>query len=434
MSVSPDSASSTATVVATVLVVAATVVVGLGAVSATHEQAETTDGFKPYTGNGSIPQPGNTYDVELYNVPAHSDFQGPIPPKVEFRVDYIKYYSATISSCEVSDVRTGGVDRGNDNPGTHTDEDLVPKLFDNGEYNASKGLAPGKVTTTDWDHREMTWLRFAPDGAAFTEEFHMHRNGTQDEGILAVDDCITMPSKSGWYRTWVFFNGTIEKIHGSDDQVTVQGETYKEGDYIEGWEPSLWYPVCDCSESRHVPMKLGVPPGEMTPGQDGGIVHPNGTIEAPAGKVKEDGTIVFGDESLPPENVTSEGLRLPDGFLELTGPIIFGEGRIKADGTIVTPSGKEYPPADQSESPATATPTPVGTEEAGPTATDSGPAETESNDDSENVASTEQATGTATDDGGTGPNTPTPGNGAGFGPLAGLLALLASVLALRRYR
>lgn len=435
MSVSLDSASSTAAVLVTLLVVvsAVTVAVGFGAVSATHQNAETTDGFKPYTGDGSIPQPDTTYDVKLFNVPAYSDHDGPIPPKVEFRVDRVEYYSATISTCDVPDVETGGVDRGNDDPGTSTDEDLVPNLYDNGDYETTPEDDPGPVTDTDWEHRQVTWLEFAPEDAFSTDPFYLHTDGVADETILAVRDCITMPDVEGWYRTWVFFNGTIKEIHG-DDQATVQGETYEEGDYIEGWEPSLWYPVCDCNQSRHVPMRIGVPPGEMTPGQDGGIIHPNGTIEAPSGTVQEDGTIVFEDESLPPENVTAEGLQLADGFLELTGPIIFGEGRIDADGTIVTPGGTEYPPADQDESPATPTPTPVGTDDGGPTETDAGPVETDSNDDPGNAASTKESTGTSTDAGQTGPSTPTQGSGAGFGTFAALLALLASFLALRRCR
>lgn len=404
---------------------------------ATHDEDRTTEGFKAYTPGGEIPNPGDTMTVELYMVPAFMDEQGPIPPDVEIRIDYQGYYTTTTSHCDTQDVYALGVDRGNDDPGTNYDEDLVQSLLENGDSERGPGDDPAQMTTNDdWDHRQFTWLDLAGEDD-FQPTMNLNQDGTADESILAVDSCVEMP-EAGWHRTFGMLNGTIEQFHGDRDSVTIDGEEHQEGDRFQIWESSLWYPVCECEESRHVAMRLDPPPGPMTPGSEGGVYHPNGTIESPYATVDEDGNLVYGDFTVPPENVTSEGIHFHDGFLELTGPIYYAEGHVEEDGTIVTPSGERIEP-DEDESPPAPTPTPTREPTAteapgdGPTAT---PTPTGAPDTDEGTPA-----GTGTDDGEhddppeepDDDATPMPGDEqAGFGTVAALVALAVAALLARR--
>ena len=442
------------------LVVAFTVAaVGVPVADATHDHERTTDGFKGYTPGGEIPRPGETYTVELYSTPAFMNEEGPIPPEAEVRVDYVMYYSTTLSHCDADDVYALGIDRGNDLPGTEYDEDMLQSLMRDGDYETGPEDDPGPITTNDdWDHRMVNWLKF-PEEDDFAEPLHIHEGGQEDELIVASEDCVEMPDP-GWHRTYGFLNGTIVEFHDDRDSITIDGEEYEEGDHFEIWEPSLWYPVCECTESRHVAMELDPPPGQMTRGSEGGIIHPNGTIEAPYAEVNESGWLLYPDAEVPPEDVTSEGIYFDDGFLELHGPIYYSAGHVEADGTIVTPQGERIEPEeDQSREPPTETPTETPT--ATPTPTEDGTAdeegtpaptedadgtdETDETDSTDSTDETDETDGTA-DDGtadeeGTPASadepdeenlTPTPGDGPGFGPVAVLIALLAGVALTRR--
>lgn len=84
----------------------------------------------------------------------------------------------------------------------------------------------------------------------------LNENGIEDETILAVDGCVEMPA-AGWHRTFGMRNGTIEQFHSDRESVTIDGKKHQMGDRFQIWESSLWYPVCDCDESRHVAMRLG---------------------------------------------------------------------------------------------------------------------------------------------------------------------------------
>lgn len=447
--------SALATCVAVVL--AMTVApIGAGVALGTHDEDRTTQGFKTYTPGGEIPNPGESYSVELYMTPAFMDNEGPIPPEAEVRVEYIKYYSTTKSHCGAQDVYALGIDRGNDLPGTKYDEDMLQKLMQDGDYQTGPGDDPAQMTTNDdWTHRHVNWMEF-PQPDDFTEPLLIHEGGQEDELIVATEECVEMPDV-GWHRTFGYMNGTIEQFHDDRDSITIDGEEYEEGDHFEIWEPADWYPVCDCQESRHVAMRLDPPPGKMTRGSEGGIYHPNGTIEAPYAEVTEDGTIVYPDTEVAPDDVTAEGIYFEDGFLELTGPIYYGAGMVEEDGTIVTPQGERIEPEeDRSRDPPTPTQTPSGTTDDGGEGSSSTPSTTatlEPSDDDE-----QPTTGTATadpgpgadssegdsdgDDGGAaaaaaGDNagdTPSPGDGPGFGVAAALAAVLAVAVYLGRTR
>lgn len=423
--------------------------IGAGVAGASHQTDRTTDGFKAYTPGGEIPNPGDTMSVELYITPAFMGEEGPIPPEVEVRVDYQGYYTTTKSNCDTQDVYALGVDRGNDQAGTDYDEDLVQSLKQNGDSERSPADDPGKMTTNDdWDHRQFTWLDLAGEDS-FQPTMNLNEGGTEDESILAVDGCVGMPD-AGWHRTFGMLNGTIVQFHDDRESVTIDGEEYQEGDRFEIWESSLWYPVCDCEESRHVAMRLDPPPGKMTPGSEGGVYHPNGTIEAPYAEVREDGTIVYPGTEISPEQVTSEGIHYEDGFLELQGPIYYAAGHIEADGTIVTPQGERIEPdEDESPPPPTATPTPTasttdtpgddtpaGTPE--PTATLSPDDDGEGDGSGDGDGGGDGSDPADTDGGSSGDaeqeraGTPTVDDAPGFGALGALAALLVAAVLLSR--
>jgi hypothetical protein len=417
------------------------VALGTTGALATHQEDRTTDGFKAYTPGGEIPNPGENYSVELYMTPAHMDEEGPIPPNVEVRVEYVMYYSTTISRCDVQDTYVLGIDEGNDAPGTKTDKDMLENLKKNGNYVTGPDEDPAKMTTADWDHRQVTWLQF-PDEEDFIEPLIIHGEGNEDELIVASEGCVQMPDP-GWHRTFGYMNGTVTNITGDQNSVEIDGERYEEGDHFEIWESSLWYPVCDCNESRHVSMRLDPPPGKMTPGSEGGVYHPNGTVEAPYAEINESGYIIYDDFVVPPENVTSSGIVYHDGFLEFTGPIYYAEGHIEADGTIVTPSGDRIEPKGDRSPPREPTPTESGGGET-PTATQTAtstdaPTPTAAADTTKTPdsggAGTERPADTATPAdraGGQNVVTPTVGDAPGLGSLVAMLGLLVGAEAVRR--
>jgi len=249
---------------------------------ATHENEETTDGYKTYTGEGEIPTPGSTYSAELYMAPKYADHAGPVPEILEFHVDYVMFYDARdAGDCSEETVRVAGLDRGNNRSGTATDEDLLPSLWELGFYETTAEDDPGQVADNGYDYRQVVYVQLAPEDSFSSEPVYINENGVQDEGILAVEECIVMPNRDGWYRNWLFVNGTVEKIHGEQDSVTVDNRTYRKGDYIEGWEPSRWYPICECEDMSEVEATIGPPPGESIEGPNGERLTPTPSGDSP---------------------------------------------------------------------------------------------------------------------------------------------------------
>jgi hypothetical protein len=238
------------------------------------------------------------YSVELYSTPAFMHDEGPIPPAVEVGVEYIKYYSTTKSHCGAQDVYALGIDRGNDRTGTEYEADMLQKPMADGRDDTGPEDDPARMTTSDdWNHRTVNWLRF-PKPEDFTEPLRIHRGGVEDELIIASRDCVEMPDP-GWHLAFTYVNGTIVQFHDDRESVTIDGEEHREGDHFELWQSAAWYPVCECEKSRHVAMRLDPPPGKLMRGSEGGIIHPNGTIEAPSAEVNESGWLLYPDTEVP---------------------------------------------------------------------------------------------------------------------------------------
>lgn len=132
------------------------------------------------------------------------------------------------SSCVIArDTRAAGVDRGNDDPGTKTDESIVGKFKYVGQFQNEAG-----------QHGITVQLYGEDDFGGQT--IHLDHS---DEAVAKVANCITNPSTPGWYRWFGHTNGT-----GYD------------GKYKEGNTYSHWFYICDCESHDAAVEKLGPPP------------------------------------------------------------------------------------------------------------------------------------------------------------------------------
>jgi len=144
-------------------------------------------------------------------------------------------------SCSASQVRAFGIDRGNDDPGTQTDESLL---------SAYKSISFEKHQITVKFYKEEQ-LAGGPVGVK-----------TGDQIVARGDNCIQNPSKPGWYQ----ISG---KINGSTN-----GDTTT--DFSQSTTSHYIY-VCDCESRQEAEEKLGPPPGSdgggeptATPTESGG--------------------------------------------------------------------------------------------------------------------------------------------------------------------
>lgn len=132
------------------------------------------------------------------------------------------------SSCVIArDTRAAGVDRGNDDPGTETDESIVGKFKYVGQFRNEAG-----------QHGITVQLYGEDDFGGQT----IHLNHS-DEAVAKVANCITNPSTPGWYRWFGHTNGT-----GYD------------GEYKEGSTYSHWFYICDCESHDAAVERIGPPP------------------------------------------------------------------------------------------------------------------------------------------------------------------------------
>lgn len=146
------------------------------------------------------------------------------------------------STCTTTDARAAGIDRGNDDPGTTTDESLIGRYKEQTNRTNSRGQ---NVTNFD----------FYDEGAFAGESIALYK---EDQGVLALDGCFRNPETPGWYRGYVYVNGTGPN-----------------GDLKEVAGFSAWDYVCECASYDEAVETLGEPPaegpkGDTMPGIDDG--------------------------------------------------------------------------------------------------------------------------------------------------------------------
>lgn len=129
---------------------------------------------------------------------------------------------AHMGDCAIDDARAMGVDKGNNDSGTKTDESAIKNAHDYA-----------------FEHNHLWFQTHQEDDIG--EPLYIK---SKDQMIGAVSKCIENPSEPGWYKMYGWMNGT-RRIN----DVFVHNETSS-------------YPVwiCDCENRSQAEEKLGPPP------------------------------------------------------------------------------------------------------------------------------------------------------------------------------
>jgi PGF-CTERM protein len=161
------------------------------------------------------PQPGlEDGDMENYGV----------PPRGFEKVDFVRvtWVDGGFAGCGASNAEVFGIDRGNDDPGTETDESLFASI---------------KSTKVNEDVFEADFYDegdFGGNPPTFYEG---------DELVGKTTGCIDTPDEPGWYQV----SSTIASKDGNFEA------------------RSHYFYICDCSNEQEAREQLGPPPSEDTP-------------------------------------------------------------------------------------------------------------------------------------------------------------------------
>jgi len=161
------------------------------------------------------PQPGlEDGDMENYGV----------PPRGFEKVDFVRvtWVDGGFAGCGASNAEVFGIDRGNDDPGTETDESLFASI---------------KSTKVNEDVFEADFYDegdFGGNPPTFYEG---------DELVGKTTGCIDTPDEPGWYQV----SSTIASKDGNFEA------------------RSHYFYICDCSDEQEAREQLGPPPSEDTP-------------------------------------------------------------------------------------------------------------------------------------------------------------------------
>jgi len=167
---------------------------------------------------------GTTYSAFAWGL---RNYDGPVDAEYVHHITLVGPASGEENCVIARDARAAGFDRGNDDPGTETDESMLGRFKFIGRFETDSGQ-PG-ITVQFFDEDDV-----GGDGA--------HLNHT-DEAVAKVANCIKNPEEPGWYRWWAYANGT-----GWD------------GRFKEGATLSHWFHICDCSDREDAVETIGPPP------------------------------------------------------------------------------------------------------------------------------------------------------------------------------
>lgn len=143
----------------------------------------------------------------------------------------LEWDAGTLGHCGPSNIQKAGIDRGDDAPGTQTDESVIDNIEGQPVSNQDRMV-----------------VDFDDPGGSFGEE-PVHLNVT-DQFITHMSDCRGNPDQPGWYQ-----------ITG-----TVNGTTWS-GRSAEYTTTSHYFYICNCKSYDEAEKKLGLPPsrqGEST--------------------------------------------------------------------------------------------------------------------------------------------------------------------------
>ena len=188
--------------------------------------------------------------------------------------DWVDY-----SECDVTgNTKVFGIDRGNDNDGTKTDESLV-------EHRRESNLRAGglDVYFYNWEEIQADPPYLSPEDAVVAAQ-----GAGSDDG-----PCLKMTENPGWYRLQAYTNGTIATECKEEGNSDCEPENKQ-------WRGvnlnSNWVYICECDSEQQAREELGPPPNEggssgqegggggegtETPSDGGGTATPGGSGESP---------------------------------------------------------------------------------------------------------------------------------------------------------
>lgn len=137
---------------------------------------------------------------------------------------YLEWAAGGFENCGQTNVEKYGIDRGADDPGTSTDENL----FDN-----VKSSRQTEARSTVWYYDEDDPIGEPP------------RFNAEDEVVIVISDCYRNPSSAGWYRIRAFTNGTAP-----------------DGSMVESDQQSHYFWIGDFDSEAEARDELGPPPSE----------------------------------------------------------------------------------------------------------------------------------------------------------------------------
>ena len=382
--------------VAVAVLLAVSVVAGasaLGVVSAGHGEADADYTVEPMSDRS----PGAT-DVKYGQVvvaQAGVDFE-------TLEEMEAVYEEGSWSGCGADDGEVFGIDRGNTHDGYETDEGLEEntKTFSAGE--------------------DVFRIEFYGE-----DDFGPSTHLEDGDAIVSVAECIDNPDEPGWYQ----ISGSSTGVTEDGEEVTVGGESH-------------YFWICECEDEEEAREELGPPPSEE--GSESGAEGSSDEDEA-----AESGS---GTES---DDGSSEETPAPEGDGEETDTA--GESDDAEESTEEDDSGGSS--GEDAGDAETATPEPEPVADGDDEAADETTEEDAADASGESAAGAEKASSPATpeetedeeenalEDGSSGGaegtangeswdshvvQTPTPGDGAGFGVPAALAALAVAALLARR--
>jgi hypothetical protein len=149
------------------------------------------------------------------------------------------------SDCSADKTTAFGIDRGNDDPGTQTDESLLTKY-------KSISFQPNKII-----------VKFNKEDGLGSSTVGLK---TDDQIVAAGRNCYDNPDKKGWYQVQGMLNGSTNDDSKTDYEINVKTH------YIY---------VCDCDSRQEAVDKLGPPPSESSDGGSSGDGGSGGSTATP---------------------------------------------------------------------------------------------------------------------------------------------------------
>lgn len=273
--------------VATVLIVVLTASHPVGGLVTPHEPQTNASVYFLET-----PEPGAT-DITMWSstvTATPSQYEGET-----YEANFsISWTPLVASGCQLENVKTFGIDRGNDDPGTEVDESAIQAVSNDSTFETGVKEYQDQLSTTEWDYVEKVMINWNNPNNSFTSNFQVQDG---DQFIVEQDSCYALPDKAGWYRDRQKSIGVIGSISPK--------ERYTQTYY------SHWYYICDCESYDAATETLGPPPskaGSSTPTtspDNGGPATPPPTASPPQTLTGTETQSTTTSETITPTSATS---------------------------------------------------------------------------------------------------------------------------------